>query len=174
MDNLKDFIIPFRGLSLGVHKYDWEIGKKFFESIENTEIQDANITVSLELEKQERLMILNFLIEGEMVVLCDRCLDDLKLTITTKETFYVKIGAVEMGMEEAENILVIPETEYKIDIGLLVNEFITLSLPLKKVHGEDENGISECNPEALKKLEELSAKNKIDPRWDKLKNIKLD
>jgi uncharacterized metal-binding protein YceD (DUF177 family) len=171
---MKDYNIPFRGLSLGVHSYDWEISKRFFESFENPEIENADLSVGLELEKQERMMILNFSIRGQVTALCDRCREELILDVDIAEVYYVKFGHVEVQTEEDDNILVIPESEYKIDIAHLVNEFITLSIPMKKVHGEDKNGVSKCNPEALKKLEELSAKNRIDPRWEKLKDIKLD
>jgi len=174
VDIMKDYMIPFRGLNLGVHKYDWEIDEKFFESFGNPEIEKADISVDLELEKQERMMILNFSIGGKVSVLCDRCRDELDLEVDIKETYYVKFGAVDKPIEEDNNILIIPESEYKLDIAQLLNEFVTLFFPMKKVHGEDENGVSKCNPEALKKLEELSSKNRIDPRWEKLKNIKLD
>ena len=55
-----------------------------------------------------------------------------------------------------------------------IYEAITLSLPLKMVHPDDEEGYSTCNEEAIKALENLApAENKdIDPRWDKLKSFK--
>ena len=143
---MKDFIIPFRGLSLGPHRYNWEIGKRFFESFENPEIEDAKISVGMELEKQERMMILNFMIRGEITVLCDRCQEELELNVNVVEIYYVKFGDVESQTEEDNNILIIPENEFKIDIASLVNEFITLSLPIRKVHGDEEDGKSKCNP----------------------------
>jgi len=169
---LKEFRISFKGLSLGNHTYNWEIHKKFFEALKNADIDDSNLNIDLNLEKQDRMMILTFTIKGEVKVLCDRCLDDLYLPVDLNEKYYIKFGAERK--EESENVLVIPESEYQIDISLLINEFVTLSLPIKKVHAPDADGKDSCNKEIIKKLEELSKHKIVDPRWDKLKDIKLD
>jgi hypothetical protein len=42
------------------------------------------------------------------------------------------------------------------------------------VHTPDADKKGGCNNEMIKKLEELSEKKIVDPRWDKLKNIELD
>jgi len=45
-------------------------------------------------------------------------------------------------------------------------------LPIKKVHPEDNDGNSTCNPKVIKKLEELENQNPIDSRWNELKKLK--
>ena len=172
MNNLKDFVIPFRGLSIGVHDYNWEIDNKFFEIIENSEIGDSKLTVELKFEKQERMLVLNFFIKGNVLVQCDRCLDDLELQIDSSEVLFIKFGPEKK--EESADVLIIPESEYQIDVSWFINEYITLSLPLKKVHPTDKNGNSLCNKEVLRKIDELKLKKKIDPRWENLKNLKFD
>ena len=172
MKYLKNFVIPFKGLSIGVHQFGWEIDKKFFEEVENSEIHDAKLSVSLSFEIQERMFILHFEIDGYVVVKCDRCLYDLKLPVTTDQTLFVKFG--DEDLEETEDIIVIPETDYQIDVSRSIYEFVVLSLPMRKIHGEDENGKSLCNVEMLNKMNEYAGEKKTDPRWDKLKNLKLD
>jgi len=169
---LKNFNIPFRGLSIGVHDYNWEIDEKFFEAIENPEISDGNLNVKLDLEKQERMMVLSFFINGEIKAQCDRCLDDLYIPIELSEVMYIKFGTERK--EESEDVLIIPDSDYQIDVSGLINEYIILSLPLKKVHPTDENGNNDCNKEVIRKLEEHSGQKTVDPRWEQLKNIKLD
>jgi len=169
---LKEFRISFRGLSVGNHTYNWEINKKFFEALENADIEDSSLIVDLTLEKQERMMILNFFIEGKIKVLCDRCLDDLYLPVKINERYFIKFGPEKK--EESESVIIIPESEHQVDVSLLINEFVTLSLPIKKVHVTDADGSGGCNMEVIKKLEELSKNKMNDPRWDKLKDIKLD
>jgi len=169
---LKEFYIPFRGLNIGVHNYKWEITHKFFEAVDNSEIDNAAIEVELNLDKQERMMICNFSITGSVFVKCDRCLDELELPLNSEETLYIKFG--EELEEEADDVLVIGESEYQIDVANLINEFITLSLPLKKVHPSGKKPGDGCNKEIIQKLEELSGKNNVDPRWEQLKNFKLD
>jgi uncharacterized protein len=169
---LKEFRISFRGLSVGNHTYNWEIHKKFFEALENAEIEDCNLDVDLILEKQDRMMILNFSIKGQVKVLCDRCLDDLSIPVDITEKYFIKFGLERK--EESESVVVIPDSDYQVDVSLLINEFVTLSLPIKKVHQPDANGKEGCNNEVIKKLEALSKKKITDPIWDKLKDIKLE
>jgi uncharacterized metal-binding protein YceD (DUF177 family) len=169
---LKEFRISFRGLSVGNHTYNWEINKKFFEAFENAELEDSSLKVDLNLEKQERMMILYFTIQGQIKVLCDRCLDELYLPVDIHETYYIKFGAEKK--EESESVVIIPESEHQLDVSLLINEFVTLSIPIKKVHTPDAEGKDGCNKEIIKKLKELSEHKMLDPRWDKLKDIKLD
>ncbi|NOX47093.1 MAG: DUF177 domain-containing protein [Chlorobi bacterium] len=172
MKYLKELLIPFKGLNLGVHQYNWEIDKRFFEEVENSEIHDAKLSVDLKFEKQERMFVLQFAINGHIVVDCDRCLDDLEYPVKIEQTVFVKFG--EEDLDETEEIIVIPETDYQFDVSSNIYEFVVLSLPMRKVHGEDENGGSLCNIEMLDKVNEYARKQKADPRWDKLKNLKLD
>ena len=158
-------------MSLGDHDYDWEIDKTFFEALVNNEVEDCRLTIKLKLEKQDRMMILDFEIRGEVFTVCDRCNDTLSLPVEVSETLIIKFGAERK--EESEDVLIIPETEYKIDISNFINEYVTLSLPIKKIHPEDDSGKSGCNEEAIEKLLELTKRDKIDPRWEKLKDLKI-
>ena len=124
MNYLKNYIIPFKGLSFGVHDYNWEIDKKFFEAIENTEINEGNLTVDLNLEKQERMMIFSFSITGEIKTQCDRCLDDLYIPIELNEVMYYKFGLE--SKEESDDVIILSDNEYQIDISELINEYIIL------------------------------------------------
>ena len=171
MNYLKQFKIPFKGLSLGTHVYDWKLDKKFFEAIENPEIIDCNLKVVLELEKQERMLILNFQITGDVEVTCDRCLDQLNLPVDVRERYFIKFG--NEHMEESETVLVIPESEYQVSVSDLIFDYVSLSLPIKKVHPDDAKGNSMCNLETLSRLKEHAIQKGSDPRWDALKNIKL-
>jgi uncharacterized metal-binding protein YceD (DUF177 family) len=165
-------MIKFRGLSMGIHRYSWQIDKKFFEAFENTEFIESALTADLDLEKQERMMILHFNIRGNVTVSCDRCLEDLVFNVDVKESYFIKFGTERK--EESEDVIVITDSEYQVDVSTLVNEYITLSLPIRKVHEPDEKGNSGCNEEVIKKIEELSVKKGIDHRWDQLRNIKLE
>jgi uncharacterized metal-binding protein YceD (DUF177 family) len=169
---LKDLRIPFRGLKIGIHDYEWEIDKKFFEVYENPDVTDCQIKVDVQLDKQERMMALNFDIRGTLISTCDRCLGELKLPVRINEHYIFKLG--QEREEESENIMIIPESDYQIDIGKLIFDYITLAIPIKKVHGSDGLEPTGCDPEALKILENLTRKEGTDPRWDALKNIKLD
>lgn len=165
-------MIPFKGLGLGTHHYEWEIGKKFFDEIENPDIIDCNLKVKMELEKQERMLVLSFDIKGEIETECDRCLGQLIMPTNIKQNYIIKFGPERF--EESEDVMVIPENEYQFDVSELIFDYVSLFLPIKKVHGEDENGNTLCEGEVLSKLNEVADNKDVDPRWEALKNIKLD
>lgn len=168
MGYLKQYILPFSGLSLGKHLYHFDIDGKFFTEFDYTEIEQASINVDLTLDKQERMLVFDFVIKGSINVICDRCLDNFDFIIDKQERLIVKFGE-EFG-EEADDIIIIPESENQIDISSYLYEYIILMLPIKKTHPEDENGNTMCNPDIIKKLNELS-KPEPDSRWDSLKGL---
>jgi uncharacterized metal-binding protein YceD (DUF177 family) len=169
---LKDFLIPFRGLGIGVHNYIWELSHLFFEAVDNSDIDDASLEVKLSIDKQERLMTFQFTMNGSVIVKCDRCLEKLEIPVDAEEILYIKFGIE--SEEESDNVLILADTEYQINVSALINEYITLALPLRKVHLDSNKEGDGCNEDIIHKLEELSGRNGMDPRWEKLKNIKLD
>jgi len=170
--NLKDFIIPFKGLSLDTHEYQWDVDSKFFDFFAEQDFLDCELHISLKLDKKERMMELEFIITGSIDVECDRCLGQLTMPVNTTEWYCIKFGTEHI--EESENVLIIPESEYQIDVATLIYEFLVLTMPIKKVHAEDENGNSLCNHETIQRLNSEKIDKEADPRWDALKNIKLD
>jgi hypothetical protein len=80
------------------------------------------------------------------------------------------------GNEEAEdeNLIVIPYESYQIDVTQPIYEMITMAIPLRPVHDEDE-----CDEEMVKLIEKFQNQPKeddnkeddIDPRWSALKNL---
>ena len=43
----KEFLIPFAGLKLGKHQFEFEINKAFFDDFDYDEYKDVNIKVNL-------------------------------------------------------------------------------------------------------------------------------
>jgi uncharacterized protein len=172
VDYLKQFVIPFVGLSVGNHQFDFEIDDKFFASFEDSDIKQAKILVGLELERQERMLVLNFLLSGTIRVSCDRCLGEFDMPVKSTEEYFIKFGSEHK--EEDDNVLVITENETHIDLAPLLFEYLSLLVPFRVVHPDDEKGVSLCDPEVLKRLEQLSAHKDKDPRWDALKNLNLE
>lgn len=165
MKALKDFIIPFVGLKEGEHEFAFDLDGKFFESFEYSEIKTGRVHVDMRLEKQNRMMIFNFIIKGFVKLPCDRCLDEMDFPIDGAERLIVKFG--EEWKEETDEILIIPERESSIDVSGFIYEYIMLLLPYQRVH-EDE---SLCNRDVADKLASHKA-NETDPRWEALKELK--
>ena len=87
------------------------------------------------------------------------------------------MGGYEVG-DEDDDIISIAANEHELNISQFVYEYIMLSLPLKRVHPDDKDGNSTCDKEVLDKLNdyivEEEEEDSKDPRWDGLKDIKLN
>ena len=180
MSKTKEYLIPFIGLKLGKHHFEYQISNAFFEIFDYDEFQNSDIKVNVVLEKQSNLLELNFKHKGTVKVPCDMTGEDFDLPIKGKMKLIVRFG--EEYNNDNEELLILPFGEFEIDIAQYVYEMIVLSVPLRRVHPGVKDG--SLKTEALEKLNELSIKenkeeNKekeenIDPRWDKLKQLLTD
>ena len=169
MDYLADFVIPFMGLSLENHTFDFEVNNAFFEHFEYSEIKKGKVSVEVILERQERMLIFGFKIQGSVEVTCDRCLDVFDHPVSGREQLIVKFG--HERLEESDDVLMIPHTDYQIDLAPLIYEYINLLLPIRHVHPMNENGEYACDPEVTKFITETPEHENTDPRWEVLKGL---
>lgn len=170
MEQQDELIIPFRGLALEVHHFHYDIDAAFFEELENSELQQGDVKVDLALDRQERMLILDFDIRGSIEVDCDRCLEPFAYPVEGRRQLIIKFG--DHYEEEDDDIMVIPEAEYQIDVSRHIYDYIFLMLPLRKVHPDDEEGNPTCNTEMLSRLERHSGQTTPDSRWDALNDLK--
>ena len=151
---LKEFVIPFVGLNNGQHEYSFEVKDSFFEYIGCTEIiEKASVTVKMVLNKQSNMLVLAFTLKGTVNVACDRCLDCFDLPIESQEKLIVKIG--NSDFDDEDNIMAVANSAYEIDVSQPIYEYIVTALPYRRVHPQDENGESKCNPEVVEKLNQV-------------------
>ena len=166
------FIIPFVGLKVGKHQFDFVVNNKFFESYKYDEILDANINVHLDFVKKSTLLELSFNAKGEIKVACDVTNEHYNEPIESALDLVVKFG--DEFNDENEEILIIPHSEFQLDVAQLIYEMIVLAIPRKKVHPGIADGT--LKSDILNKLEELQPKEQkinkdTDPRWSKLKDL---
>lgn len=179
MKQTKEYTIPFVGLKLGKHKFEYQISNAFFEIFDYNEFQNSDIKVNVVLDKQSNLLELNFKHEGTVNVPCDMTGEDFDLPVKGKLKLIVRFG--ETFNNDNEELLILPFGEFEIDIAQYIYEMIVLSIPQRRVHPGVKDG--SLNTEALTKLKELTIKEhkkekkeeeNIDPRWDKLKQLLTD
>ncbi|MCK0133266.1 DUF177 domain-containing protein [Arenibacter sp. S6351L] len=172
----KEFIIPFSGLKQGKHEFEYTIENKFFESFEYDEFNGANIKLDVTLNKMSTMMELEMKARGTVNVNCDLTSEPYDQKIKADLELVVKFG--DEYNNDNDEILIIPHSEYQINIAQYVYEMLVLAVPLKKVHPGVLDG--SLKSDVLDKLEELQPKdtkeNKedIDPRWDALKKLLTD
>lgn len=180
MKDLKEFTIPFVGLKLGKHQFNFELKKAFFEHFEYDEFNDARINLDVLLEKMSTLMEFTLTFNGTVNVACDTTNEPYDQEISGEYTFVVKFG--DDYNDENEDLLILPHGSYEVNIQQYIYESIVLAMPSRKVHPGIEDGT--LKSDILDKLEELSPKaideeetlgdDDIDPRWDSLKKLLTD
>ncbi len=164
------YTVGFHGLKPGTHQFEFNVGTTFFEQAEDQEIQGGNVSVQVIMIKEERMMDLHFTFTGEVVVACDRCMDPLTIGLNGEERLIVKLG--DRYEEESDEVQIVPESAHHLDLAPFLYEYIHLLLPARKVHAEDENGAILCNPEVIRKLNEMEGHHTPDPRWEALNKLK--
>ncbi|MFV5686628.1 YceD family protein [Flavobacterium sp. GB2R13] len=182
MNKTKEYLIPFVGLKLGKHQFEYQISNAFFEIFDYNEFQNSDIKVNVVLEKKSTMLELSLKHKGTVNVPCDLTSEDFDLPIKGKMKLVVRFG--EMYNNDNEELLILPHGEFEMDIAQYIYEMIVLSVPLRRVHPGIKDG--SLNTEALIKLKELTKKEQkkehkqeekeenIDPRWDKLKQLLTD
>jgi uncharacterized protein len=172
VDPLKEFIIQFVGLSLGNHRFEYEVNDQFFERFEFSQLQHGLVKVVVDMEKQDRMLVFSFDLKGIVEVTCDRCGEEFMLPVSGNQHLIVKFGLA--FLEESDEMIVIPSTEYKFDIAPYLYEYLHLMLPWRIVHPDDADGNTTCNPDTLRRLEELAPHSAVDPRWAALEKLQPD
>jgi uncharacterized protein len=174
MNYLSQYTIPFSGLKEGKHLFDFTADQRFFAGFEESEIEKGNVNIQVELEKRSTYLRLTFMLEGEVELICDRCLEAYLQPIKSRNIMLVKFSETET--DDGDEVIYIHPGSYQVEVAKLIYEFIVLSIPIRHVHPDDQDGNSLCDPEMLKKLDEYKANdlteiNPIDPRWNDLKKI---
>jgi len=193
MQETTNFDLLFEGLKVGQHYFDYEVGKMFFANFDDIGISNAALSVRLELDKRETMMVTQFGIEGGVTVACDRCTADMQYQLALKEQIIFKFSD---EVSEDENLVNIASHEFKIDLAPIIFELIIANMPIRNVHP-----FGECDEEmmgALEKFgvveydeedyeydeedyddelneevnEEIDDSEQVDPRWSALKNLK--
>lgn len=174
MKGLREFEIPYVGLKLGVHKFEYDIDAKFFKHFEESLIKECKVNVKLEFEKKETFFIANFFIDGTVKVECDRCLIPFDKEIFGDYVCYIKFAEDPTKMNDEPEVIYIGREETIIDLSQLIYEYVNLCLPIQKMGCEKPGLEPQCNKEVLKYLS-IEANKKTseeDPRWAALKNLK--
>lgn len=174
MKKLKNFTINYASLNDGEHDFDFFIDDKFFEHFEYSLIKIASVKVNLQMCKFLDSLQLTFDISGTVNVACDVCLDNFDLEIKSDELINYKI-VQNIPDDDNSSIIYITEGESSIHLADTLYELISLSLPIRKVHPDDEDGFSTCNKKMLEYLElkdSSDTKKSSNPIWDELKKLK--
>ena len=102
-------------------------------------------------------------------MVCDRSLDTFNYDLKTENEIVLKYG--EEAKVVSDEIEIIPFNTQRINIANYAYEFISVSIPMKKLHPRflDETADDQIIFSSNEVEEE---KSDIDPRWSELKKLK--
>ena len=163
-------------------EYQYQLDNEFFLDLDAPEVQKGQVNVTLKVRKTSGVYQLDFQTEGKVIVICDRCLDEMEQPIETEDRLKVKLGS---EYSEVDDMVIVPEEEGYINVAWFIYEFIALSIPMKHVHAP-----GKCNKDMVSKLskhlrvsgddeddddflkeDSSDEPQTIDPRWNELKKI---
>jgi len=179
MDKINNYDIPFSGLKIGSHRYDFNINKEFFDLFDvEQEFSDCNLTAEVDFIKGSSLFELNFKIKGTITVPCDVTNENFDLKIKNKWKLLVKFS--DHFDDSDDEVITLPIGESLINVSQNLYEGIILVIPIRKVNPNCKE--TEKYKEIQQLLDKMKPKNnfevesnqeiEFDPRWEKLKNLK--
>lgn len=142
MDILRRYNVPYKGLKIGPHHFDFDVDDALVQAFEGSEIKHCRAVVGVELLKAASMLTLDVSIRGEVTVECDRCLDDCILPVAFDDRLLVKFS--EQAPESDGSVMWIDPNDAEVELGRYIYESIVLSLPYSRVHPE-----GGCNPDML-------------------------
>ena len=173
MCSLEFLKIDLKSLKEEETSLEFDLDDTYFEALDDAEVKKGSLHVSVSIRRATGFFELLFHTAGTVIIPCDRCLDDMDLPVETENRLVVKLGSEYL---EEDDVIVVPENEGILDMSWLIYEFVALVIPIRHVHAP-----GKCNIAMTKTLEELSAdrssdeesSHETDPRWEKLKNLKV-
>ncbi|MBD5192209.1 MAG: DUF177 domain-containing protein [Bacteroidales bacterium] len=190
MGKFTEYKLMLKSMPKGVNEFVYKLGKQFFVNMENNDVRDANLTVDLAVNNTGDFYDLTFAVEGEVTVLCDRCLDDLVLPIETSYHVVVKYG--ENYNDSSDELLEIPESDNYLNVAYMIYDTVMLAIPIKHVHpmgkcnramsallkkhrsganaGED-TALEDQLIDEIDSMDSADVETPTDPRWDELKKL---
>jgi len=172
LKSLRTYSIPFTGLKLGKHQFEYAVDDAFFDEFDYSLVKKANLQCRVELDKQETMLILDFHISGTVNANCDKCLAQYLQPLNITEQQIAKFS--DEVIDEDDEIITLNKNDHEINIAGLIYEYINVAMPFISVCSNEGN-TSYCDKEMLEKLNNLSGNDEqneqTDPRWDVLRKI---
>ncbi|MBQ2292758.1 MAG: DUF177 domain-containing protein [Bacteroidaceae bacterium] len=156
MGKLDGYKVDLKGMATDTVSYRWQADNDFFSAVQGSEIKQGLLDVALRVKRTSGAYELEFQLQGEVEVTCDRCLESMNQPIDAFCTLRVVMGE---DFVDDGDVVVIPEREGIINVAWNIYEFAALQIPLRHVHPDCEA------------LSESSEEERVDPRWADLKKL---
>ena len=191
MGKFDKYNIQLKTTDIGTSEVEYHLDNTFFESIDEDAIQKGNVIAKIRIVKSTKQSELFFELKGKVVVLCDRCLEEMDQPISTTGHLIVRLG--KEFKDDGDDVVIVPEEQGIINVSWFLYEFVELAIPIKHVHpfGHCNNGVSSKLREHLVNSDNFEEDSSVfedldanegassdgdvtDSRWEVLKKLKKD
>ena len=180
MNALREYDINIVGLENKRYEYDFSSGDNFFVALEQELIRRGSVQTHVLLDKSETMIRLDFHIVGSVGQICDRSLDEYDESVDTQQMMLLKFG--DHNEELSDEIELIERNTATVNVARYIFEFISLSLPMKRLHPRfraeeeqenenDESGVKLIYSSGPATDDESDGQPTMDPRWAALRRL---
>ena len=132
MGKFTDYKLMLKTLPAGKSTFEYHLGKQFFQDMENADVRDADVKVTLDVDHRAECYELDFHLEGTLTLLCDRCLDELELPLDA--TYHLTVRYGDDYNDESDTLLILPESDNYLNVAYMVYDTAVLAIPPRHVH----------------------------------------
>jgi uncharacterized metal-binding protein YceD (DUF177 family) len=171
--DLKNFEVEIYQLKVGIHHYDFEITNEFFQVLGTSLVERGHLKAHVALEKSKDFFQLNFLIQGHVMLVCDRSLEVFEQPIEVRKSLILRYA--EKAEEISDDLETIPFDTLTIQLAKYIYEYIGLEIPYKKLHPKFRDQLGEEDDPLVYQTETYKKEDledDIDPRWKALLKLK--
>lgn len=190
MKPIKDYIVDLDNIKdNSPQDLSFTLTEAFFSLFEDAPMSNGVVNAVVHVERVGLGdFLIEFSIDGDVIVPCDRCLGNLSQSIEITDSFKVRFGMdVKIG-DELVSLQDDPNYDFTLEDGVStfdlswpMYELVVLAIPIQHIHPE-----GECDSEMVSLLQEhlavlpggndeetedINDDEDIDPRWNKLKEI---
>ncbi len=173
MNVFSAYNIPIQGLKVGVHHYHYTIDGAFFRHFEDSPVEDSAIDFTVTFDKRSDMFLVDFVLQGTMRTICDRCTASIDLPLSGQWELIVKYGDSD-GVEENDEVVFIPREVSHLNLAKYLYEFTVLALPIRNTFDCQSLAEPPCNWEILKFLKTEEEEAKSNAIWDALRDLDKD
>ncbi len=191
MGKFSEYKLQLKGLGVGTQEFEYHLDKQFFVDMESADIHGADLVVNLAVKYNGDYYSLDFDIKGEILLICDRCLDKMEFPVDAQYHIVVKYG--EDYNDDSDEVLELPETETSLNVAYMIYDTVVLTIPIKHVHPAgkcnrqmsallskhratiaDDDFDLENDIDDIETIVSEDNAAPIDPRWDALRKLSGD
>lgn len=172
MAKIESLVLPLKGLSSGLHQFDFQVDTLFFRQYNKDSDLKGEFEIHLTFDKRSSMLILEFDIQGYLNTSCDRCLEPVQIPVKKDFELVMKYG---VGEDDLDIVFIDPDVDM-LNLDKYIYEFVYLACPITHVLDNcDAMEDPPCNEAILSKLYNTDdVPEKTKNIWGALNDLKIN